>query len=433
MKKYSILLILIMSCISLSYAQTTSARIKRETLCGSCGVGQKINSGGTNFIIESTAGSCPGCSTLHGNGDPGDTYIRQGFEQPVKDPNGNNGGGGGTDPNGCTTILVSFDIKEKVTACGTYYDFEYTGTVEKGYTYSWDFGADASPSTSTELNPGNVAFSVIGTKTIKLSVKKDICTTTTDKSKLLNVTGIGFSAKAQTKDVLCFGKNTGEAKLVAVGGTAPFAFKWSNGVTSDFLANLKKGKYEYTVTDSKNCLFKSFATVGGPDTSIVITPKVVDESCTGTKDGSIKLTVKGGTAPYNYTWVPTGNTANQTNLSAGEYKVTVTDANACVNNATFTLKEFCKNGGDNIDNTITPNGDGKNDVWVVNGLDKFPNNEVFIFNRWGSIVFSKKPYDNSWYGQNSGGAELPSGAYYYLIKLNDPDNNTISGAITIIR
>jgi gliding motility-associated-like protein len=431
MKKYSLFLILILSCISMSYAQT--ARIKRETLCGTCGVGQKISAGGTNFIIESTAGSCPGCTTLHGNGDPNDPYIRQGFEQPVKDPNGNNGGGNNPDPAGCTTILVTFEIKEKITPCGTYYDFEYTGTVEKGFTYNWIFGSDAAPLTSTELNPSNVAFSSIGIKTIELQVKKTGCISPTSKTKLLTVTGTGFSAKAQTKDILCFGKNTGEAKLIAVGGTAPFTYKWSTGVSSDFIANLKKGKYDYTVTDSKNCIFSAFATVGGPDTSIVIAPKVVDESCAGKKDGSIKLKVSGGTAPYTYTWIPTGITADQTNLAAGDYKVTITDANACVNNASFTLKEFCKTGGDNIDNTITPNGDGKNDKWVVNGLDKFPNNEVYIYNRWGSIVYSKKPYDNSWGGENASGADLPSGAYYYLIKLNDADNNTISGSITIIR
>ena len=415
----------------MSYAQTTTARIKREALCGTCGVGQKINVAGTTLIIESTGGSCPGCTTLHGNGDPNQPYIREGFQQPVKDPNGSIGDPG--DPNGCTTIIVTFDIKEKVTPCGTYYDFEYTGTAEKGYTYSWNFGADSSPSTSTDLNPSNIAFSAIGTKTIELKVKKDNCVLPTIKNNFLNVTGTGFSAKTQTKDLLCYGKNIGEVKLIPSGGTAPFTFKWSNGASSDVLQNLKAGKYNYTLTDSKNCVFSAFATVKGPDTSLILKPKVLAESCKGSKDGEITLTVSGGTAPYAYTWLPLANTSKITGLTAGNYAVTVSDANACVVSTSFVVKEFCLDGGDGIDNTITPNDDGKNDKWVVPGLERFPNNEVYIYNRWGSIVFSKKPYDNSWSGQNASGEELPSGAYYYLIKLNDPDNSTLSGSITIIR
>ena len=421
-----------LSCGFIANAQQ-AARIKRETLCGTCGVGQKINVANTTFIIESTGAGCPGCSTLHGNGDPKDPYIREGFQQPLSDPNGNNGGGNNPDPAGCTTIIISFDVKEKITTCGTYYDFEYTASADKDFTYLWNFGNDASPKTSTELNPSNVAFSAIGIKNIELQVLKKGCVNSTAKSKLVNVTGIGFSGNAATKDLLCYGKNVGEIKLSIIGGTAPFTYKWNNGIASDFLTNLKKGTYEYTITDSKSCVYKSTAVVKGPDTSIVVKPQVVAESCAGKKDGEINLTVSGGTNPYVYTWSNNNTSSSNKNISAGDYKVTITDANACSLNASFVVKEFCKNGGDNIDNTITPNGDGKNDVWVIPGLDKFPNNEAYIYNRWGNIVFSKKPYDNSWEGQNSTGGQLPDGAYYYVLKLNDPDNTYLTGSITIIR
>jgi gliding motility-associated-like protein len=68
---------------------------------------------------------------------------------------------------------------------------------------------------------------------------------------------------------------------------------------------------------------------------------------------------------------------------------------------------------------ITPNEDGYNDSFEIQGLEYYPNNELIIFNRWGSEVFRTTNYQNDWKGQsnsnlNFGGDELPSGTYYYL-------------------
>ncbi|PKP00747.1 MAG: hypothetical protein CVU11_17035, partial [Bacteroidetes bacterium HGW-Bacteroidetes-6] len=67
-----------------------------------------------------------------------------------------------------------------------------------------------------------------------------------------------------------------------------------------------------------------------PDISYVS----VDESCTGAADGSIDLTISGGTVPYTYTWSPSGSTASLSGLLSGNYIVTVTDANGCFRNQT---------------------------------------------------------------------------------------------------
>lgn len=83
-------------------------------------------------------------------------------------------------------------------------------------------------------------------------------------------------------------------------------------------------------------------------------------------------------------------------------------------------------------NTLTPNGDGSNDYFYIKNIEAFPNNEITIYNRWGNIVYQTKGYDNKWDGTHRG-KELPVGNYYYIINLNDSDNTSNTGYITILR
>ena len=86
-----------------------------------------------------------------------------------------------------------------------------------------------------------------------------------------------------------------------------------------------------------------------------------------------------------------------------------------------------------IPNAITPNGDGKNDYFVVDGVEKYPGNELVVFNRWGDIVYSSKPYKNDWYGNNQSGSPLPEGTYYYVLRLNINDGKVLKGDVTILK
>ncbi len=75
-----------------------------------------------------------------------------------------------------------------------------------------------------------------------------------------------------------------------------------------------------------------------------------------------------------------------------------------------------------IYNVITPNGDGDNDSWIIDGIEKFPNNSVVIFNRWGDKINGYERYDNKsvvWKGENLHGDLVPDGTYYYILKIND--------------
>jgi gliding motility-associated-like protein len=83
-------------------------------------------------------------------------------------------------------------------------------------------------------------------------------------------------------------------------------------------------------------------------------------------------------------------------------------------------------------NGFSPNGDGINDVLIIEGLAMYPNNRLQIFNRWGNRVFdSVSPYKNNWDGRWHNGQLVPDGTYFYLLKLNGDE--TRSGYIQIQR
>jgi gliding motility-associated-like protein len=88
-----------------------------------------------------------------------------------------------------------------------------------------------------------------------------------------------------------------------------------------------------------------------------------------------------------------------------------------------------------IPNGFSPNGDGTNDTWTFPGIELFPNNELIILNRWGSVVYQAAPYNNDWAGESGGnfsfGSDrLPDGTYFYILKLDkDSNNEGLTGTI----
>lgn len=108
-------------------------------------------------------------------------------------------------------------------------------------------------------------------------------------------------------------------------------------------------------------------------------------------------------------------------------------ANACgtqCDTSTVTIRVDKKpdTGGPNvkIPGGLSPNGDGNNDNWVIEGLEDYPNNKVTILNRWGDILYQAQPYDNTWHGNTNKGlvasnAILPDGTYYYVVILNETE------------
>lgn len=146
-----------------------------------------------------------------------------------------------------------------------------------------------------------------------------------------------FSRKAPT----CFGSRDGEATVFASGGRGSYRYLWSdtlaqNGQTARLL---RAATFQVTVRDSNNCVVNGQVSINQPTAITVrITPTSV--ICKGSADGSALAVAQGGTRPYSFRWdsIPVADSL-ALNLRAGQYSLTVTDANGCTTTSQTTVPE----------------------------------------------------------------------------------------------
>ena len=81
-------------------------------------------------------------------------------------------------------------------------------------------------------------------------------------------------------------------------------------------------------------------------------------------------------------------------------------------------------------NVLSPNGDGKNDTWIIKNIDEYPNNTVSVYERSGRRVFNEKSYKNTWNGSYKG-TLLAEGAYFYVIEYGN-GIPALKGALNIL-
>ncbi|MBL0053846.1 MAG: T9SS type A sorting domain-containing protein [Bacteroidetes bacterium] len=235
-----------------------------------------------------------------------------------------------TDANGCTiTVCVKVNSTGGFTASlnsPTYaggYNIRCNGGLDGAinlttnpqgaYTYSWSNGA----TTEDLFGVGAGTYDVIvsyGTCTQAVSI-------TLTEPTLLTATATGTN-------VGCNGNNNGTATASGAGGVMPYTYAWSNGQTTQTATGLMGGTYTVTIGDANGCTATASYTVTAPASGLSITESHANPTCTG-NNGSINITVTGGTAPYTYIWTGGQTTEDLTGIGAGSHTVTVTDAGGC--------------------------------------------------------------------------------------------------------
>ncbi|MEA3444127.1 MAG: LamG-like jellyroll fold domain-containing protein, partial [Bacteroidota bacterium] len=141
---------------------------------------------------------------------------------------------------------------------------------------------------------------------------------------------------AAVNSISCNGGNDGSIDITVAGGITPYTYLWSTGSYSEDISGLTAGNYAVTITDANFCTINENYSIFEPDT-ISLNAVVSDETCTGCSDGAIDLTICGGTPPYSNVWGNGESTEDISNLAAGTYAVTVTDANGCFATETYTV------------------------------------------------------------------------------------------------
>jgi hypothetical protein len=210
------------------------------------------------------------------------------------------------------------------------------------YSYAWDNGD--STQTVSNLQAGNYS-----------------CTITDNNWTLCSAIGASFTineptlltATVSASDVGCNGDSSGVAFIVPSGGTGGYTTTFSG--SSQW--NLQAGDYPFTVTDDNQCTFSDTITINEPPpiTSNVSTTDVT--SCSS-QDGSIDLTVTGGFGGYSYLWSNNEITQDLTNLSGGNYSVTIFDLNNCTAFNSVTINDFINTLS--VNSLVSPTNNGYN-------------------------------------------------------------------------
>lgn len=143
-----------------------------------------------------------------------------------------------------------------------------------------------------------------------------------------------------TVNPTCTGMNNGSITLSISGCNAPYTYSWNTGATTSSISNLAPGNYSCTVTASggETSVF-NFTLSYQFTLNATITKQNV--TCNGGNNGTATANITGGTAPYSYVWntTPPQNTQTASNLMAGTYQVTATDANGCQVSASTTITQ----------------------------------------------------------------------------------------------
>lgn len=142
----------------------------------------------------------------------------------------------------------------------------------------------------------------------------------------------------QASNVSCFGANDGMIDLTVAGGTPGYSYTWSNSTTNEDPSGLGPGVYTVVVTDSSGCTSSDTVNISEP-TQIIVGG--VASPNNGFNDGSVDITVSGGSPGYTFSWTGpnnfTASTEDISNLAGGTYIVTTTDLNGCTSMDTFVV------------------------------------------------------------------------------------------------
>ncbi|MFK7784560.1 MAG: T9SS type A sorting domain-containing protein, partial [Crocinitomicaceae bacterium] len=200
---------------------------------------------------------------------------------------------------------------------------DVTVTGGTGITYLWDSGQTTEDLTGVPAG----TYTLTATDNANCSVQITV--------DVLNQTGAFGASLLSIGDEDC---QNGQGFIdIDVAGTGPFTYAWSSGQTTQDITGLSAGTYSVVVTDGAGCQLTESYQVNNNATYSVST-NITEEFCTSV-NGAIDLTITGGAAPYTFSWSNGATTEDLTNVAAGTYSVTISDAFNCQSVQTFVVPQ----------------------------------------------------------------------------------------------
>lgn len=299
-----------------------------------------------------------------------------------------------TDANGCTVNvdavevtqppLLTATITNASTACSNIAGVAANGGTP-GYTYLWSNGS--TDATISSVPAG--LYSVTVTDANGCTVNQTVNLTVNE----------AFNPAANVTNSTCFGANNGSITVTNANATAPFTFSIDGlnfvpGTIPFSFTNLAPGTYTIAVRDINGCTGFVTRTVTQP-TQLSVQVVNIQSTCFAQSTGSINVSVSGGIPAYSYNWSGPGGFSstqlNVNNLAAGNYVLTVTDNNGCVDVSNITVPSFNEIVADAVVTNIDCRGaaTGAINLSVSGGTGN-----GFIYSWTGGITSSNEDISN---------------------------------------
>ena len=215
--------------------------------------------------------------------------------------------------------------------------------------YTLHQGAPTSPAmtiSATQISTDKWAFTGLYTGTYYVVVKSNDCVYTTTTPIVIDEAP-ALQVVSETTNITCYGAKNGTISITVTGGTGNMQYaispRFDRVVDRGYFDELRKGDYVVRVKDENNCFVDIPVKITEPDLLRVVIDQKTDEICYGAQDGSVSLTITGGTQTYSTsidggrTWTP--NKTLYTGLASGTHTILVKDVNSCTTDIAVTIKE----------------------------------------------------------------------------------------------
>ncbi|SFF47115.1 gliding motility-associated C-terminal domain-containing protein [Thermoflexibacter ruber] len=236
-------------------------------------------------------------------------------------------------------------------------------------------------------------------------------------------------------DNVCANDRNGLIRLTFTGNLQFRLGNTGNFQSVSSFNNLATGSYTVSARNEQGCESSQTVTIRATNPAGAQVNAGADVSIQ--KGAAVRLLA---TNAVSYRWSPAEGLSNPeiadpvaSPRQTTTYTVTGTDRNGCTTTDEV-IVTVIDNGEIVVKNLLTPDGNGINDTWEIINIERYPDAEIKVYDRWGLEVFSTVGYRNNWDGRSKSGEKLPDGAYYYQVSVTiNGQRRTITGGMNIMR